>query len=327
MRLLAKFVHGSHLYGLNTESSDTDFKGVYLPSLNDYLLCRVKSSINLSTNKTNQKNDANDVDYEVYSLNKFVEMLVSGEMVAFDMLFAPENFVEYYDSQGNTISSDNKLVEQNPVWQIRNTYSDLFASSDMRAYLGYCKKQAAKYGIKGSRLASLRVLLSQVNYIDTIEGLFFKGKLADVVNDLPIDQYCFVDGDSYVVLGKRHQLTISFSEFRDRVNATLHQYGNRAKLAEQNNGVDWKAVSHAFRAGYQILEMYNTGRMQLPLPKDQRNTILDIKLGKRDWKDVKQELEKLINQVEDKSLNCNLTTTSPDVIDLLVVKLLTEFVK
>jgi len=298
MELLAKFVHGSHLYGLNTPDSDMDYKGVYMPSMDDYLLCNVKPSINLSTNKTNQKNDSSDVDYEVYSLNKFVDMLVAGEMVAFDMLFAPESMVEYYDGSGDVIPQDSPELRHNPVWVLRKLYTHLFVSRDMKAYLGYCKKQAAKYGIKGSRLSSLRALRSQVDYIDTIEGLFFKGKLSDVVDSLQNDKYCFSDGDSYVVLGKRHQLSISFSEFRDRINAAVRQYGNRAKLAEQNDGVDWKAVSHAFRAGYQLIEMYETNRMVLPLPQEQREKVLAIKLGERDWNDVKSELEELINQVE-----------------------------
>jgi predicted nucleotidyltransferase len=38
MKILCKLKYGSHLYGCNTPTSDIDFKGIYLPSLNDYLL-------------------------------------------------------------------------------------------------------------------------------------------------------------------------------------------------------------------------------------------------------------------------------------------------
>lgn len=83
MRLLAKFIHGSHLYKLNTETSDEDYKGIYLPELEDIILGNIKDTINLSTNKSNNKNSSDDIDYEVYSLHKWVKLLSKGEFVCF----------------------------------------------------------------------------------------------------------------------------------------------------------------------------------------------------------------------------------------------------
>ena len=42
MNLIVKSIFGSHLYGTNTENSDTDYKGIYLPSKNDCYLNNVK---------------------------------------------------------------------------------------------------------------------------------------------------------------------------------------------------------------------------------------------------------------------------------------------
>ena len=33
-----KCKHGSHLYGLNTPNSDIDYKGIFMPDLNELLL-------------------------------------------------------------------------------------------------------------------------------------------------------------------------------------------------------------------------------------------------------------------------------------------------
>lgn len=324
MKLLAKFIHGSHLYGLNTPDSDMDYKGVYMPSIEDYLSCSVKPSINLSTNQSNVKNSSSDVDYEVYSINKFVQMLASGEMVAFDMLFAPESMVEYYDDSGNVIPSDSPELRHNPVWVLRKLNTHLFVSRDMKAYLGYCKKQAAKYGIKGSRLSDLREV------VETVDELFERGvlssdRLEQYVEHLPTTEHCYREGQMYVVLGKKHQLTTNIYEFHDRVHIAFKQYGDRAHKAEQNDGVDWKAVSHAFRAGYQLLQMYKTNRMVLPLPQEQREKVLAIKLGERDWNDVKAELEELINQVELSASCFGHSGGSEDTINFVLLNLIRRY--
>ncbi|QDP59439.1 MAG: hypothetical protein GOVbin4162_13 [Prokaryotic dsDNA virus sp.] len=294
MEFLAKFVHGSHLYKLNTPASDTDFKGVHVPSLDDLLLCDATHHINLGTDKkSGSKNTKDDVDFESYSIHKWVDLLSKGEMVCFDMLFAPEDCVEYYHK--GEVTTDPALLERNPVWIIRNRYKDLFVHSDMKAYLGYCRRQASKYGIKGSRLHSLFEIQGVLENLDIRR----KDRLYNYVEKLPTNEYLKLEDDHYEVLGKKHQLTTYMEEFCDRITAEINKYGNRAVQAEKNEGVDWKAVSHAFRAGYQIQSMLYTGEMFVVLPDEIRKYVLKLKKGELDWTtEVKPNLEKLMNIVE-----------------------------
>ena len=44
MNQIVRIEFGSHLYGTATESSDHDYKSVYIPSAKDILLQRVKDS-------------------------------------------------------------------------------------------------------------------------------------------------------------------------------------------------------------------------------------------------------------------------------------------
>lgn len=46
MKILVKAVAGSHLFGTNTEKSDKDFKGVFLPSADDILLGKFDQTVN-----------------------------------------------------------------------------------------------------------------------------------------------------------------------------------------------------------------------------------------------------------------------------------------
>ena len=309
MRMLAKFIHGSHLYQLNTPESDQDFKGVYMPSLKDMVLGKVKDTVDFSTNKTNEKNSSDDTDYEVYSIQKFVQLLSKGEMVTFDMLFAPESAVTYYDEFGNMISSELAEEIGHPVYRLRNDFYGLFIHKDMKAYFGYCRRQAAKYGVKGSRLDSLYLVRSAYDSYSRKEG----DRLEKIKSLLPVNEFLKKEDDHYEVLGKKHQWTTQLSEFIERVASEISKYGNRANLARNNEGIDWKAVSHAFRAGFQLESALINGRMQVVLPDKERKLILSVKKGELDWlSEVKPSLESLMDRVELVAENSTLPS-KPDI--------------
>ena len=82
--MLTKF--GSHLYGTNTPESDTDYKGIFIPSAKAICLGNIPKSINLSSNQGAEKNSAEDIDAEIYSLHHFIHLACKGETVALDML-------------------------------------------------------------------------------------------------------------------------------------------------------------------------------------------------------------------------------------------------
>ncbi len=309
MRMLAKFIHGSHLYQLNTPESDQDFKGVYMPSLKDMVLGKVKDTVDFSTNKSNEKNSSDDTDYEVYSIQKFVQLLSKGEMVTFDMLFAPESAVTYYDEFGNMISSELAEDIGHPVYRLRNEFYDLFIHKDMKAYFGYCRRQAAKYGVKGSRLDSLYLVRSAYDSYSRKDG----DRLEKIKSLLPVNEFLKKEEDHYEVLGKKHQWTTHLSEFIERVESEISKYGNRANLARNNEGIDWKAVSHAFRAGFQLESALINGRMQVVLPDKERELVLSIKKGELDWlSEVKPSLEALMDRVELVAENSTLPN-KPDI--------------
>jgi hypothetical protein len=87
------------------------------------------------------------------------------------------------------------------------------------------------------------------------------------------------------------------------------EYGARALQAETNDGVDWKALSHAVRIGQEALELFETGKIVFPRPN--ACYLLDIKQGKVEYKMVSVEIEQLLDQVEAASIKANL----PDEVD------------
>ncbi|AFL47447.1 nucleotidyltransferase [Acinetobacter phage ZZ1] len=293
MRLIMKTVFGSALYGTQTPESDTDIKGIFIPGARDLILGNPVEHYLNNTAGDNVKNTANDVDEEMYSLKQFIAMAVKGETIALDMLHSNTQHIIDYDYM--------------EPWDFIYNNRHRFYTTDMKAYLGYVKKQASKYGIKGTRMAALRevweiVSKEEVGY-DRPSPYGWKSFTLDrVIDKLPQNEYCFTVTNEdtgqvfYEVLGAKHQLTVSLASFVSAIKKQWEKYGARARQAELNQGVDWKSMHHAIRGGFQLQEIYKTGDLQYPL-KDAK-LLLDIKLGKLSFKEVSEILEDTISDVD-----------------------------
>lgn len=303
MRTVMKGYFGSHLYGTSTPESDVDFKEIFVPHPRDILLGTAMNHTNLNTNNTASKNTKDDVDHELYSLKYFFKLAAEGETVALDMLHTPPEMV---------VKSD--LPD---VWKFIQDNRSRFYTTNMKAYLGYVRKQASKYGVKGSRLAALRGVLAIVNqipeqWVDYQEDGSTKQrrtKVEDIKHLLPENEFCewvFHNHEKtgpqtfYTVLGRKYQTTLSLIELKQSLNKLDAEYGERARKAEANEGIDWKALSHAYRAGYQLKEIYMTGDLKYPLRT--APFILEIKQGLHAFKDVQAELEAIVDEVETNAL-------------------------
>jgi hypothetical protein len=78
---------GSKLYGLDTSDSDTDIKGIFIPSKKDLLL--QKAANVFSSNTQNQsKNTNQDVDFTLFSIHYFLNKLVKSEAHAVEMFYS-----------------------------------------------------------------------------------------------------------------------------------------------------------------------------------------------------------------------------------------------
>lgn len=304
MMTVMKGYFGSHLYGTSTPESDTDFKEIYIPHPKEILMCRAMNHTNLNTNNTATKNSHDDVDHELFSLKYFIELAKSGETVALDMLHTPANMVV-----------KSELPE---VWKFLQDNRSRFYTTDMKSYLGYVRKQAGKYGVKGSRLADLRKVL---DFIQDIPEWKYKDrpetkaenerwKVKDIADKLPVGEFLewttFVDHKSgeqhfYNVLGRKFQTTITVKEMQYSLTKLFDEYGERARKAEANEGVDWKALSHAYRAGLQLHEIYSTGDLVYPL--NDAALVKKIKAGELPFKEVQELLEECVDDVERLAFN------------------------
>jgi len=297
LKLKVKMVFGSHLYGTSSEESDTDYKGLFVPPIEDCILNKIPKSFN-STTGGEGKNNKDDIDEEYFSLQQFIKLAKQGEMIVIDMLHAP----------------DDMLLETSDLWKFLRANRSKFYSKNLAGYLGYIRKQTAKYCVKGSRLSAMKEV------IGVIQGTVFEPrqpKMIDVWNDLPINEYCYMEKnkrsqeEQYTVCGKSLQPTMATDYATSIIQKMYDRYGNRAKMGESNEGIDWKAISHAFRAGYQLKEIYETGDLIYPLKDAQ--FIKDVKYGKYHFKNdnIGEKLDSILDDINESVLKSDL----PEKID------------
>lgn len=285
MQLIAKIKFGSHLYGTNTKESDTDFKGIFLPDKKEFILDTWnRKSVQMGTKTLKvegQKNTKDDVDFEVYSLHYFLKLALEGQTVAIDMLHAPKNMIEV----------------TSPIWEELQQNRHRFYTKNLESFVEYSLNQASKYGIKGSRLSVAKEVLNILNKYD------LNTKLKDLWELLPVTEHSrFVESSpnnirQYLICDKILQETITVKNAVFIINKFISVYGDRARQAEENKNIDFKAVSHALRAAYQVKHILLDKDIIFPLRE--AHFLLKVKQGKLDYTSVvAPKLENIIDEVK-----------------------------
>lgn len=283
MKTVVKLIFGSQLYGTNTPESDTDYKGIFLPSKREILLGTVPRSLTLKTNDTREKNSQDDVDSESYSLHYFIHLACQGETVALDMLHAPEEMI----------------LEKSHIWEQLVTNREKFYTKNLKAFIGYARAQASKYGTKGVRLETLKTVVNWFEHQDQ------NCKLMEIWDFLPLGKHVTQFPASlehnnlriYSVAGRHFHETCTIGYMLPSLKLMLEKYGARAHSAADAGGVDWKALSHAVRVVLEVKELLTEGTITFPLRS--REHLKDVKTGKVPFDTVSRTLDSLMEEVEE----------------------------
>ena len=118
--IILEGVTGSTAYGLATENSDVDIKGVYLLSLKDVL--------SLGFDPQHTTKDHTNPDWVYHEVGKFMKLVISGNPTVTELLYLNEYTI---------------LTEIGQVL-VDNRASFLSTQSVSRAYRGYAYSQALK---------------------------------------------------------------------------------------------------------------------------------------------------------------------------------------
>ncbi|HEX4606635.1 MAG TPA: nucleotidyltransferase domain-containing protein [Urbifossiella sp.] len=306
MSTLVRMQFGSHVYGTNTPASDLDFKAVHLPPARDILLQRVQNAVHVSTKQDRtQRNTAEDTDFESFSLQKYMKLLLDGQTVALTMLFTPDRW----------------LLERTPAWDAIRADRSRWLHRGVSAFAGYCRQQANKYGIRGSRVAASRAAVERTEGLIEAHGLRAKMKdcwdgieafVAEGHEHVAIVDGTHADGQSVrflEVCNRKIQEHATLKEGHAICKRVFDEYGHRALLAEKNEGVDWKAMMHALRVSREAEELLLHHTITYPRPE--AGLLLQIRRGELPYQQVADMLEAGLLRLEE----CQRLSTLPEKPD------------
>lgn len=279
-------VHGSTLYGTSTPQSDADYKGIYKASLQDIVLGRVQDTIDCGSKGRSDKsrNNSNDVDCAYKELRKFINDALDGQIYALDLLFAPKQFwLEYGEIWEDIIANRSSLL-----------------SSNIKPFVGYARQQAAKYGLKGGRLAEV------IRFRDWLVEFEPSVKIGEVFDKYVVSEYVHLNevflkkqnsSVTYIqVLEKQFQQNHKVGNLAQNLSEWIDKYGGRSREALSNNGVDFKAVSHAIRCLWQAEELLVSGHIELPLINGPY--LREVKQGKHAYAELQEILSEGLERLD-----------------------------
>lgn len=281
--LLGTTIHGSKLYRLDGPGSDLDLKSIHLPSLNDCVLLRATKN-----SQTKEGDGPNKKEHESIALQELLRFAANGEDIAVTLLHA----------------SDADVLVDSPTYQMLRVNRKRFYTKRMAGSCGYAKAQAFKLGYRGDRMAVVEKVLIALKAAEA-KGV---AKLYQCWDDLPDGEHIVrttslgnrdaVDKRIYEVCGKGLPATVAPAYAAQVMEKVLSGYGDRVRAAKEMNGRDWKALSHSFRVGYQLLHIFQDGGFTFPLPES--DFLKDIKYGRLSYLDDKlgEKLDDLISEVE-----------------------------
>lgn len=282
MTILAKVLAGSKLYRLDNAQSDTDYKGLFMPSPQDCLLLRAPRNIQQKSGE-----GANKIEHEAFALQEFLKLAANGEDVAITMLHC----------------APSDILENSLTWAYLRKNRSRFYTKRMVGSLGYAKSQSVKYAMRADRMAAVERVIGLLQQAEA-KGV---ARLAQCWGDLTEGEHVTkrespndrgADKRVLDVAGKLLPATITPAYGLDILCKLRDNYGDRVRAAKNMEGKDYKSLSHSFRVGYQLLHVYQDGGFSYPLPES--DFIRAVKEGRLDYLDDKldDQLHELISKVE-----------------------------
>jgi len=322
--LLFECVSGSRAYGLHTEQSDTDIKGVfYLPKRKYYGLEYIPQV----------SNETNDIVY--YELGRFVELLLKNNPGMIELLATSGDAVLYKHPVMNSFPLELVLTKlckdsfagyaHTQVKKARGYNKKMLnpVEKERKSVLDFCYVIEGKYSkalpdwLAANQLKQEYCGLVSVTHASGLYALYYDeaARYSGVIsgpdaNDVSLSSaeadaeqlaYLSFNKDGYSAYCKTYQEYWDWVEMRNETR----WLGNDA----HGKGYDAKNMMHTIRLLQEAEEILRDGTLQLK--RSNRDELLKIKAGEYEYDQLLTMADELLQKTERAWMNSKLPET-PD---------------
>lgn len=328
MKILYKIKSGSHLYGLNTPTSDLDYTGVYVEdNFEDFIdpfNTKDEMDMSIKSKKENGKNDKDAVDEKYFHLKKFIKLCADNNPGFIEMLFAPEDCIEYVDPNFKSLILD---------------HPEMFVNAKLiDRFIGYAKSQEQKSYTKSNNYNLLRELSAGLELF--VDCSIYSKELTNSspVSELfgrPVKMKPYREFNNVIpninVITVEHSKTnietiYEIGDMKFPSGVTLKEAYNRiedrfSRASHRIEGIfinryEPKFMSHTVRLldeGYQLL---TTGKISFPFTGQALEDIMSIKLGNTPVEDIPE----LVNKYKERLSELEKVHTLPKTANYEAIK-------
>jgi hypothetical protein len=339
--LIFEVVTGSRSYGLDTPTSDTDIKGVFVLPKEEFYGLAYTAQVN---------NETNDIVY--YELKRFVELLAKNNPNILEMLNVPEQCVLRKNAIMDLLEPQlflSKLCEQSfanyAFTQIKKAYGlekkiVQPVEEERRSVLDFCfiheEKEAIplKKFLSEKQLDQSKIGLSAITHLRDCYNLYYsetnhysgitKKEHANEVSlsSIPKEEepigLLYFNKDGYSVYCKQYK------EYWDWVAKRNEERYNSTML--HGKKYDAKNMMHVFRLLLMAKEIAIEGKINVH--RKDRDFLLAIKDGQFEYDELVQKAETMKEELPLLYQRSNLKDEpNVELIDGVLIKMRTEYYK
>lgn len=302
--ILYSTIFGSHLYGTNVSTSDYDYKHIVLPDLNDMLIGKPLKNVVKQTNKG--KNTNQDSDNEYIPIQIYARHFLEGQIYALEIAFS--------------VNRQTDLTKHQMFERFNKELIEMFLTSNANSIIGYSIAQSHLYSDKSERYNELMLLkpIINSNQFKTVADLANHNDFLELIKNtkhIKISTYEIGHGvyaPCIEVIDKVLPFTMAFTN--DHALGTFkrlfNRYGERTKSSVSDN-VDWKATSHAIRILNEGIELFETGKITLPILNSAQ--LIEIRKGNVEIELIKHEFSEKLERLKALSQSNNLKSFTPEL--------------
>jgi hypothetical protein len=285
---ILEIVSGSYLYGTNLETSDRDYVGIFIPSIEYILGFKKVEEVDFSIKDRNSegKNTEKALDRKLYEFRKFITLALENNPNIIEILFVNKQNIIFSNLLGNELLSIKHLFPHKGLKQ---------------RFLGYAFSQKHKMVIKKDNYFDF------INALDYFRNVDYGKTLLEIILDNKCPHFIKRRNDdrgniNFVQIGDLNLMPHSdVAKAKEILTERLNKVGNREELLTKY-GYDTKFGMHLIRLMLEGLELLQTGEIKFPLKE--ASLLKDIRNGK--WEinkifDFSYELEKEVESITENS--------------------------